>query len=653
MPKKERLNKMAQVKPTQQKKMSRPALAALIVSIVLVVAMIVSLVASNGIFTRIKKGAYTENFEINGSMLAYYTASYYQNWYYNNYYYILLGYISFDASKPLSEQYTDSSKTTTYLDQFTNGTKDYVEQVLKYCEAALADKEGYDYDAAKAEAEEYANSSIESLKESARKNSMDLATYIRYNFGDEVSQSDLKKALILEHIASDYANVIYDRIYDAMTEERKDKYFKDNLSTFISAEYLIFTLTETETPNKIDDKLYVTDEYPDGKKNPEYEKAVAAEAERVKVINDGNKLKDQEIIAKFKDLESITDVDERVKAFKKLIMEQKYEASFNTAYTAGTKDWDKGDLPSDEDKEAFRDQMKEAIINAAIEGKKDLTEDKTEDDTTEGEDETESQAEGETKWDKLKKTLPASVITNLNSAVTNSTKTVKYSIADARNQWLFGGVKAEYGIDYTDEENEKNFEHVSAIKGEIDREDKEITDETKKGYGAYTLNVYCVTEPAHRDESATHNVGHILFKVDKNDSTCYATSDEAKAAADKILEQIKATAKDGVVDKDIFEQFGKDNTHDSNVFYENVYEGQMVDEFNDWLFDSERTQGEVDLIETKSYGWHIMFYNGLGEIRWKSDAHDAATDEDVDTWYDELKTTVTINTNLIKTFLGE
>lgn len=129
MPKKERLNKMAQVKPTQKKKMSRPALAALIVSIVLVVAMIVSLVASSGLFTRIKKGAYTENFEVNGSMLAYYTASYYQNWYYNNYYYILLGYINFDASKPLSEQYTDSSKTTTYLDQFTSGTKNYVEQV--------------------------------------------------------------------------------------------------------------------------------------------------------------------------------------------------------------------------------------------------------------------------------------------------------------------------------------------------------------------------------------------------------------------------------------------------------------------------------------------------------------------------------------------
>lgn len=638
MPIKERLNKMAQVKPTQKKKISGPALAAIIVSIVLIVAMIVSLVASSGIFTRLKNGASTDNFEINGSMLQYYTMSYYQNWYYNNYYYILLGYIKLDDSKPLSEQYTDSSNTTT----FAQGVRDYVEQILKYCEAALADKD-FDYDNAKKEAQEYADSSIASLKESARNNSMDLSTYIRANFGENVNKSDLEKAIILQSVASDYADFAYERIWDNMTDERKSEYFLDNLSDFVKAEYMYFSLSQPESPKDIDEK-----QYEGGKDSDEYKAAVEAENERVKLLNEAKKLQDEAFI---KQLADAKDVDE----FKKLLITYKYDDDFKTAYDTEVKEWLDTDKPSDEDYKAFRDSsVKDAIIEAVLAGKSDITSD---DETEEGTDaqadeDTDTTASEETKWEKLQKTLAKSVITQINKTVSNATKTTSYAVSTGLGKWLFGGVKDQFGAEYGEDET---FEHVSAKENETWTNSTEITDETKLAYGAYTVSAYITVKPAYRSEELTYNVGHILFKVDSKATDEEKAEIEAEAKA--VLEQIKAKAVDGVVSEEDFEKFGDEHTADSKVFYENVADGDMVDEFNDWIFgddaEAHRTHGYVDIIKTESYGWHIMYFNGAGETEWSADAHDGAASEDLETWYDNLKTTVTINTSLIKTFLDD
>ena len=77
---------MAQVKPIKKQKMSKPALIAMIVSIVLLFAFAVALLAGSGFFFRIKKGASSDNFDVNASMMEYFANSYYQNWYSQNYY---------------------------------------------------------------------------------------------------------------------------------------------------------------------------------------------------------------------------------------------------------------------------------------------------------------------------------------------------------------------------------------------------------------------------------------------------------------------------------------------------------------------------------------------------------------------------------------
>ena len=132
---------MAQIKPTNtKKKMSGPALAALIVTIAILFGLVVSLLAGTGLFVRIRKGASSEHFTVNGSMMSYYANSYYQNWYSQYYYYIMFGMIKFDPNAPLSEQLTTDGKTT-YYDYFVNGTKNTVTTYLKYCEEAMVDPE--------------------------------------------------------------------------------------------------------------------------------------------------------------------------------------------------------------------------------------------------------------------------------------------------------------------------------------------------------------------------------------------------------------------------------------------------------------------------------------------------------------------------------
>lgn len=142
---------------------------------------------------------------------------------------------------------------------------------------------------------------------------------------------------------------------------------------------------------------------------------------------------------------------------------------------------------------------------------------------------------------------------------------------------------------------------------------------------SYTVTVDMITEVMHRDETASRNVGHILFKTDD-----YEDAEGAKAKAEEILAQIR----DGLT-KESFEKAANEYTGDSSVFYYQVVPGQMVTNFNDWLFDTERQIGDVDVVET-SYGAHIMYY--LGEDAewpaWKVTSRSYVAGEKLDDWFE-------------------
>ena len=132
------------------------------------------------------------------------------------------------------------------------------------------------------------------------------------------------------------------------------------------------------------------------------------------------------------------------------------------------------------------------------------------------------------------------------------------------------------------------------------------------------------------------NVRHILIQpADTStnlegsaaeDSADEAASEEAawadaKAQAEEIYKEWKsgdATEESFGELANTYSTDGGSNT--SGGLYQDVYPGQMVEEFNDWCFDKSRKAGDTAIIKT-SYGYHIMYYVGATDnYYWKTSA---------------------------------
>ncbi len=120
------------------------------------------------------------------------------------------------------------------------------------------------------------------------------------------------------------------------------------------------------------------------------------------------------------------------------------------------------------------------------------------------------------------------------------------------------------------------------------------------------------------------NVRHILIQpqgdqADWTEADWTAAEASAQAIYDEWLkepteERFSALAIDNTMDPGSAENGG---------LYEEVAPGDMVTEFNDWCFDSDRQAGDHGIVKT-TYGYHIMYFVGQTETRaW----YDAAAEE--------------------------
>ena len=116
----------------------------------------------------------------------------------------------------------------------------------------------------------------------------------------------------------------------------------------------------------------------------------------------------------------------------------------------------------------------------------------------------------------------------------------------------------------------------------------------------------------------------------------------AKALIELMIAEgkmVTKTAENGetyyYMEKDAFEAYAKEYTEDSGVFYEDVKRGDMVTEFDAWIYDEARIQNEVSpsAIET-TYGYHVMFYNGkTQQMNWVVTATKLIFTADYELWY--------------------
>ena len=163
---------------------------------------------------------------------------------------------------------------------------------------------------------------------------------------------------------------------------------------------------------------------------------------------------------------------------------------------------------------------------------------------------------------------------------------------------------------------------------------------------ANSYSAIVLVKPAYRDESLTKNVRHILFTPDS-----YGGEEKALQMANEVYDKWKKGAKDEKFFGELASQF-TDDTGSKSVggLYSNVKEGEMVPEFNYWIFDSKRKAGDNTIVKTQ-YGYHIMYFVSDGDPVWKLSVDTLLRKTSYEKSYNELteKYPVTFDTDLLYT----
>ena len=104
-----------------------------------------------------------------------------------------------------------------------------------------------------------------------------------------------------------------------------------------------------------------------------------------------------------------------------------------------------------------------------------------------------------------------------------------------------------------------------------------------------------------------------------------------------------------VIEESVFEEYGLVYTEDGNVFYNEVGEGEMVEEFEAWLFDAAREMNEISYPEPvgTEYGSHIMMYRGSTPA-WKVTIRDSLANTEYDAWLQQAVADTPIEFNAKK-----
>ena len=86
---------------------------------------------------------------------------------------------------------------------------------------------------------------------------------------------------------------------------------------------------------------------------------------------------------------------------------------------------------------------------------------------------------------------------------------------------------------------------------------------------------------------------------------------EAKERAEAALELFTAAGATEQALIDLMAEHSDDPTEGGQ--YTKIYKGMMVPEIDSWLFDPGRQVGDFELVRTESYGYHLVYFSGLGE----------------------------------------
>lgn len=238
---------------------------------------------------------------------------------------------------------------------------------------------------------------------------------------------------------------------------------------------------------------------------------------------------------------------------------------------------------------------------------------------------------------------------NLDQEIQEEVEEGKYESAEKMVESLFGA-----GVSVEDYKNYKTIAYyASAYMTSLQETLTPTMEEIESYFTEHEAEL--LTNNVYKDMGNLMDVRHILLQPESEEEAAEYTEEQWEACrvkAQALLDQWKA----GEATEDSFAQLANEHSTDpgSNTnggLYTDVYEGQMVTEFEDWVFDESRVYGDTGLVKT-SYGYHIMFFVEKHPI-WINSVREVMLNEQLSAIVDEAVVMFPMEENRDQILLGQ
>ena len=156
------------------------------------------------------------------------------------------------------------------------------------------------------------------------------------------------------------------------------------------------------------------------------------------------------------------------------------------------------------------------------------------------------------------------------------------------------------------------------------------------------------------DETPTVDIRHILVMaeltqeddettedVDESQIPTQEALDAAKAEAEDILAQWEAGDKTAESFGELANEYSDDpGSNTIGGLYQQVEQGQMFADFDAWIFDEARQEGDTGLVENPQsgqQGWHVIYFQGWDDPAWKLTVENTFRTDDTSEWMSEIQ----------------
>ena len=594
--------------------------------IIVVLAVIGTCVAtacvSNGVAMKLSTAVSLNDLKVNGNMMSYFYQSTYMNFMetYSSY----ASYFGYDTKvDPRLQTFNDTAKSTfrpqdecaTWHDYFISETKASVKNLLIYC--AEAEKLGITLDKEdKKNIEADIDTLVYNIRISFNEPSLPEATCFAEMYGTGVTRSDIRKAMKLSTLASKAAEQISNTLIEAVTDERIDTTYNENVLDYNLVDYITYSF-DVSYDEVISDK-YGTDKTAENLTDDE--KKAVLELYTSKIA---------EAHAAAEELKSKTTLDD----FRNWIINYEAKNDYDDQFESAMKKITDDQKPKAAEGEAdplvtIKDKTIEAVIKEVTEGKEAVTEDVV---MTEVE---------------SNKTYTLYGI-SITSEFAEAAKTLKKNLFDAVVSTKDDAIKKK--VNYIAPTSDDNKDEFSEWAFHADRKANDTTNiETGDGANAgtvevkterFTAEVSLMLQTSYRDETLSRNVAYMLF-----------TKEEA---AKKALEAIEATEE---LTKEKFLAIADDanNPADAKSDLKDYIVGNMGSEaFDEWLFNAAPNTYSPSIITMSDGSMMLAYYESEGTIpAWKDTVKSNLYNEDYTAYeermMEEFKIEVVFNDEVIQ-----